>query len=127
MDLDPGTTFSYSREIKGLKVTEVFDGIVSWLKEEGATIDRMQRPTEIVALHGSLKALAIWKKNAEKTMAFKLSEAGDAVHVDITMEPASTEFGYDVYGYQRKIQAGWGQLAVELWSRLEAPRRDAPS
>lgn len=56
-------------------------------------------------------------------MTFKLSEAGDVIHVELTMAPASTEFGYDVYGYQKKIQAGWGQLADELWSRLEAPKK----
>ncbi|MGD1060996.1 MAG: hypothetical protein ABR879_06030 [Methanomassiliicoccales archaeon] len=121
--VDSGVTFSYSRDIKGAQVAEVFDGIVSWLKGEGATVDRMQKPTEISALHGSLTATAIWKKNAEKTMTFKLSEKGDLVHVDLKMAPASTEFGYDVYGYQKKIQSGWGQLAEELWTRLEAPKQ----
>ena len=124
---DPGTIFSFSHDLKGAKAEDVFDEIVEWLKEEGATVERMRRPNEIEALHGSLTATAIWKKNAEKTMKIDISGSEENVHIDLAMAPGSTEFGYDVYGYQNKIRSGWGQVAEELWHKLDTRPRAQPT
>lgn len=111
--------FSFGRDFKGIDASTLFDGILEWLKAEGAKIEREQKPAQIEALHGNMKAMSVWKKDVEKTMSFKLTEASDAVHVELTMAPVSSAFGYDVYTYQKKIQTNWGQLAEELWTRLE--------
>jgi hypothetical protein len=118
-----GDKFNYSHDFKGMQAIEVFDGIIAWLKAEEAKIDRLHKPTEIEAYHGSLKALMVWKKNAEKTMSFRISEAEGAVHVDLSMTPASKAFGDDVYAWQKKIKTVWGQLADDLWTRLEESKQ----
>ena len=111
--------FSFGRDFKGIDASTLFDGIVEWLKAEGAKIEREQKPLQIEALHGNMKAMSVWKKDVEKSMSFRLSETNDAVHIELTMSPVSSAFGYDVYTYQKKIQTNWGQLAEELWTRLD--------
>ena len=59
-------------------------------------------------------------------MRIKIVETAEGVRVELAMAPGSTEFGYDIYGYQKKIEAGWGQLAEELWRRLEGSVQAPP-
>ncbi len=110
--------FSFARDFRGIDSATLFDGILEWLKAEGATIERTQKPAQIEALHGNMMAVSVWKKDIEKSMSFRLIETDETVHVELTMAPVSSAFGYDVYTYQKKIQANWGQLAEELWTRL---------
>lgn len=119
-----GETYRYVHDFKARKAEEVFDQLVSWLKGEGAKVTISQRPRQLEAIHGSLKALEVWKKTAEKKMSFTLGQADEVVNVILTMEPASKLYGNDVYVWRDKIQATWGQLAEEIWARVE---RSAPS
>ncbi len=111
--------FTFSRDFSGIDPSALFEGILAWLKAEGATIERTQKPSQIEALHGNMTAVSVWKKDVEKSMSFRLTEANDSVHVELTMAPVSSAFGYDVYTYQKKIQSNWGQLAEELWKKLD--------
>ena len=113
-----GETFHYEHRFKSSK-EEVFYRIVSWLKSEGAVITKEKVPDDVEAVHGSLKALAVWKKTAEKRMSFALSEDSEGVKVSLVMEPASKMYDDDVYVWRNKIQTSWGQLANDIWTSIE--------
>jgi hypothetical protein len=113
-----GETFHYEHRFKA-SMEEVFNQIVSWLKNEGAMIIKEKAPVEAEAVHGSLKALAVWKKTAEKRMSFALSEDSEGVKVSLVMEPASKMYDDDVYVWRNKIQTSWGQLANDIWTSIE--------
>ena len=113
-----GETFQYSHNFKASKEV-VFNKIISWLKSEGAQIIMEKVPERIEAIQGSMKALKVWNKTAEKRMSFSLSEDSEGVIVALVMEPASKMYEDDVYAWRNKIQMSWGQLANDIWASVE--------
>ena len=113
-----GETFHYNHKFKASKA-EVFQHIITWLKMEGAQITMEKVPDKVEAIQGSMKALKVWNRTAEKRMSFTLSEDIEGVNVVLVMEPASKLFEDDVYAWRSKIQMAWGQLADDIWASVE--------
>lgn len=118
-----GETFQYNHKFKASK-EEVFQQVISWLKKEGAQIIMEKVPDKVEAIQGSMKALKVWNKTAEKRMSFALSEDSEGVSVVLVMEPASKMFEDDVYAWRSKIQMAWGQLADDIWASVERSKAE---
>lgn len=118
--------FEYRHEFVNKPVGEVHGAIVRWLGTEGAKVSRDEAPNLIEAVHGSLKTISVWKRDAKKKLTFDILAKREGSEVVLKASPGSIGYADDVGRMRQEIFVGWGLLAEEIWAFVEG-RPAAPA
>jgi len=76
-------------------------------------------PTSIEAVHGSLKTVSVWKRDAKKKLRFSIQAKGRGAEVLLKISPGSLMYADDVGTMKKEIFINWGTLAEEIWGYVE--------
>ena len=113
-----GIVLEYSHAFKSMNPEDTFDRVISWLKREGATKVKENRPYIIEATHGSMKNLFGWQRNGKKRMIFTFQSTSEWVYVKVKVIP-SMLIQDDIRQMYSDANINWGLLMEECWASVE--------
>lgn len=112
-----GTGYVFEHLFKGKSHAEVYQGILDWLKGENGAVASSDGSGTIYAVMGSGRIFGSEHPFTLKHIMFVLAPTAEGVVVTARMTHARRV--YDSQPKQRRVKAGWGWLANQLWAAIE--------
>lgn len=113
--------YQYASDFKHKSPEEVFDAILAWSDVEKCKDATSERPGKIEFVHGSIRTVSVWKRNAKKNLQFIISKTEDGTHVQVTASPGSMMYSDDIRTMDKEIYVNWGILLDEIWASIDGP------
>ena len=117
MSFPGGTEYVFEHLFKGKNQSDVYKGVLEWLRGEDAKVTISDGASTIIATMGGRRIFGSEHPFSQKGIMIVLATTGGDVLATATMTHA--RHNYDSQSKRVRVKAGWGYLANQLWASIE--------